>query len=325
MGDIATASGDGSRGITTAKKRLIGFILVLAVANVAYRLVDSTGVAHTAALYVGVPTILAIGLALLPRTKSATGGLVKGATLAVLIAGVVLPEGALCLLFALPLVLLIALVVGGSVDLARHYDRRHGPTLMVISLPLLLFSMEGVAGSPFDTADRATASLTVGASPAAVAAAMASPPGFANELPRFLTIGFNRPLRSTGAGIAVGDRRVIEFNGGTHDDHPLRLFGLTGSRSVEHHSQMQLSVIESSPGRVTFGVDEDTTMLARWAHLQRAVVTWQQTDEGRTRVTWRLEYERLLYPTAYFAPLQRFGLRQAADYLLESVVVAQLA
>ncbi len=320
----ATQPGSGSPGLNTAKKRLIGFVLVLAVVSIAYRLVYATGTAHTAALYVGVPTILAVGLALVPRGSSATAALLKGATLAVLIAGVVLPEGVLCLLFALPLVLLVALVVGGVIDLAHHLERRQGPTLMAVSLPLLLLSLEGVARSPFETADRATASITVDASPAEVAAAVASPPGFEPDLPRFLTIGFNRPLTSTGGGNTVGDQRTIEFNGGTHDDHPLRLFGLSGTRSVHHRSRMQLTVVESSPGRVAFQVDQDMTMLARWVRLERAVVTWEAAGDDRTRVAWRLEYERLLYPTAYFAPLQRFGMTEAAGYLLDSVVVAQL-
>jgi hypothetical protein len=61
------------RRFSTAQIRLVGFIVVLAVVNVAYRLVYATGASHTAALYVGVPTLLAIGLALLPRRMSATG------------------------------------------------------------------------------------------------------------------------------------------------------------------------------------------------------------------------------------------------------------
>lgn len=65
-------------------------------------------------------------------------------------------------------------------------------------------------------------------------------------------------------------------------------------------------------------------MLPRWTDLEHAVVTWKPIDENRIRVTWRLEYQRLLYPTAYFAPLQRFGMGQASDYLLEAVVANQL-
>jgi hypothetical protein len=325
MAEEPTEAVEGEeRGLTTAQKQLIGFILVLAVANIAYRLVYASGAQQTAALYVGVPTILAIGLALLPRSKSATGALLKGATLAMLIACVVLPEGLLCLLFALPLVALIAVIIGGPIDWARNRKKREGPTLMAVALPLLILSLEGVIGSPFDARDRATASITVQASPDAVAEALGKPPTFDADLPPFLTIGFNRPVGATGSGIEVGDHRSIDFAGGTHDDHPLRLFGLTGERSVDHHSQMHLTVVESGPGRVVFAIDHDMTMLARWADLERAVVTWEAVDATTTRISWSLEYERLLFPTAYFAPVQRYGMDQAAGYLLDAVIVEQL-
>jgi len=286
--------------------------------------VYASGMSRTAALYVGIPTMLAVGLALLPRTKSATGALLRGTTIAVLAAAIILPEGFLCLLFALPLVALISVIIGGTVDWARRRDHRQGPTLMAVTAPLLLLSLEGVVGSPFDGRDSAMASVTVKASPAEVAKALAKPPRFDAELPLFLTIGFNRPVGTTGSGIEIGDQRTIEFTGGTHDDHPLRLFGLSGERSTDHHSTMHLSVVESQPGRVVFAVEHDATMLSRWADLHHAVVTWEPVDDTTTRVSWRLDYERLLSPTVYFAPVQRYGMDRAADYLLSSVVADQL-
>jgi hypothetical protein len=325
MSDKPTpTSGDGNPGPTTARKRLIGFILVLAAVNVAYRLVYTSGAAHTAALYVGVPTLLAIGLALLPRSRSATGMLLKGSTLALLIACVILPEGLLCLLFVVPLVGLISVIVGATIDWARRRKHREGPTLIAVSLPLLLLSLEGLAGAPFDSHDSATATITVIATSLDVEAALAATPSFETALPPFLRLGFNRPVAATGAGLQIADHRMIEFSGGTHDDHPLRLFGLTGERSIDHHSHMHLTVIQSEPGRLVFRVDQDTTMLARWANLERAVVTWERIDNATTRVSWRLDYQRLIYPTAYFAPLQRLGMAQAAGYLLDAVVKEQL-
>jgi len=106
--------------LTSGRKQFIGFLLVLAAANVAYRLVYATGAQQTAALYVGVPTVLAVGLVLLPRSRSATAAVLRGSTLALLTAAVVLPEGLICLLFVLPLVALVSVVVGGAVDLARR-------------------------------------------------------------------------------------------------------------------------------------------------------------------------------------------------------------
>ncbi|HMJ75209.1 MAG TPA: hypothetical protein VK507_04510, partial [Iamia sp.] len=294
---------------TPAQIRLAGFIVVLAVANMSYRLVYATGIQQTAALYIGVPTVLAVGLALLPRqTKSATGMLLKGATLTLLIACVILPEGALCLLFAAPIVVLVAVFIGIPIDEARRRQRGQVPPLMAAGLPLLLLSLEGVVGTPFDPSATATAAVTVEAGVDEVAAALARPPTFDQQLPTFLTAGFNRPVAATGSGLAVGDDRAITFDGGTHDDHPLSVVGMVGGSHADHTAQMHLSVVESAPGRVVFAVTHDGTMLSRWVDLDRAVVSWRAVDDDTTRVTWSLEYERLLFPTAYFAPLQGYGM-----------------
>ncbi len=310
--------------MSQAQSRLCGFISVLAIVNVAYRVIYKTGASQTAALYIGVPTLLAIGLALLPRSGSATGMILRGSTLAVLIAGIVLPEGLLCLLFVLPLVALIGVIVGGAIDASRRHKRGQGPTLMIVGFPLLLMSFEGVIGSPFNANDAARASIIVRATAEEVATAISATPTFNATLPTLLRIGFNRPISATGSGVKVGDGRTIAFTGGSHDNHPFRLFGLNGHRSVGNISHMHLTIVESVPGRIVFAIDEDMTMLARWADLDRAIVTWQPIDPQHTRVTWRLEYRRLLSPAAYFAPLQRLGMSQAADYLLDSVIKEQL-
>jgi hypothetical protein len=322
--DRAAARPTGWRRFSKAQRQLVGFILVIAIVDIAYRLVYATGFQRTAALYVGIPTLLAIGLALLPSSKSAIGTIMRGSTLAVMIACVILPEGLLCLIFVLPLIVIIGLIVGSSIDASRAKNRRKSRPLMLIGLPLLLLSSEGVVGSPINPHDAVKSSVVIQAKPADIAAALAKTPTFGAELPMFLTVGFNRPISASGSGLAVGDERTIEFTGGTHDDHPLRLFGLTGTRSVDHHSHMRLTITESTPGRVVFSIDHDTTMLERWADLDRAVVTWEPLDASHVRVTWRFEYQRLLSPTVYFGPLQRFGLSEAADYLLDTLVVSQV-
>jgi hypothetical protein len=307
-----------------ATAQFIGFLLVLAAANVTYRVVYAAGMQRSAALFVGVPTLLAIGLVLLPRSRSATGMALKGSALALCLAAVILPEGIVCLVFAFPLVAVVAIIIGGAVDLSRRWADRSGPTLMVVALPLVVLSMEGVGGSPIDARDRAAATVVVAAPVDGVADALVAPPRFARELPAFLTFGFNRPVRAEGSGLDVGARRTIEFTGGTHDDHPVRLFAGTGDGSVDHRSTMTLTVVESRPGRVVFAVDHDGTMLARWVDLDRAVVTWQPAGAGLTAVTWSLEYERLLFPSFYFSPLERYGMDRASEYLLGAVVLEQI-
>ena len=195
---------------------------------------------------------------------------------------------------------------------------------MALTRPLVLLSLERLAGSPIDPHDSATATVAVEASPAQVAAALAAPPTFDEDQPAFLRLGWNRPIAARGTGTGVGDHRTITFTGGSHDDHPLRLFGLTGEASTHHRAEMHLTVVESAPGRVVFAIDHDGTIVSRWADLDRAVVSWEPADGAGTRVSWRLEYERLIYPSFYFGPLQHYAMDQAAAYLLDTAVAGNL-
>jgi hypothetical protein len=321
MTDEITNGADGGEiPRRRAQTLLIGFIVVLAATGAYYRLVHLADLHRSAALYIGVPAVLAIGLVLLPRSRSATGMALKGSVVAMLIATVVLPEGFLCLLMATPLVVFIAVGVGATVDLTTRERGHQRRSVLFVAIPLAIMAAEGAAGSPFETRDRTTASVVVEATPAEVAAALAAPPTFDTTRPAFLSLGFNHPVAAEGAGLEIGDRRVIHFAGGSHEDHPK---GLAGS-GADGHSTMELTVVRSQPGRVELRVDQDHTMLARWVDLDRSVVTWEPVDATTTRVTWTLVYERLLFPTAYFGPVQRYGMGTAADYLLDAVIVDPL-
>src|SRR4051794_2216257 len=145
--DLPAPRDSGARG---AQLRLIAFVVALAGAGIAYRLVYTTGAYRSAALYVGVPAVLAIGITFVPSRGSATATVLKGSLLAILIAGVVLPEGLICLALATPFVLGVATVVGVAVDVTRERGGTRRTGLLIVGLPLLLLSGEGVVGSPFD-------------------------------------------------------------------------------------------------------------------------------------------------------------------------------
>jgi hypothetical protein len=304
-----------------ARRTVLAFIVAFAIASAAYRLVYFSGQERTSALYIGVPAILAIGLTYAPRSRSATGMLLKGSTLALLLAGIVLPEGLVCLVFAAPLVALVAILVGAAIDLGRrHLGRSDNEMRLIVALPLLLLSAEGLLGSPFPVADHATATRHVAVPAAVVRDRLAAAPHFHQRLPAFLAFGFNQPVHGTGSGLAVGDERLIEFTGGNHDDHPLRLFGLTGHRGVDHHSHQRLRVVSSEEGRAVFEIVEDTTMTVRWVHLRTATVRWREQTDGTTIVTWRFDYDRRIHPAFYFAPMQRLAASEAARYLVFDLV-----
>jgi hypothetical protein len=281
---------------------LAAVIGVFAAGVAGYHLVRAGGLGQTAALFIALPATLAFTLVLTVRPRTATGMIMLMITVALLLSGVLVGEGIICIVMASPLAYLVGLLVGLSVDAARRHRGRRAP--MAIVMPaLLLAGLEGV--TPYTSLPRegvVSAARTVAADPAGIERALAATPAFDRPRPAFLRMGFPEPVGTGGSGLAVGDRRVIRFAG-------------------EHGpGEMILVVTARGPGRVTFGIVRDTA-LGYWLRLHSAEVTWASAGPGRTRVRWTLRYRRLLDPGWYFGPMESYGLGQAAGYLIETLAV----
>jgi hypothetical protein len=291
--------------VSRAQIRLAVLVAAVAAAMTLYRLVYLGGFDQTAALFVGLPSVLAVVVALTPRAGSATGMALKATTILLLLSGPVLQEGFVCILFAAPLFYVVAILIGTTVDVFRQWRRGRGArTYSLVVLPVLLglASLEGVTGSTtFSRGQEVTASRVVPAPPGAVAHAMAAAPRFDAPLPRLLRLGFPRPVAAAGAGLAVGDSRAIVFE------------SRMGRREVV------FVVAERRRGFVRFRALGDRTPIARWLGWREAVVRWRAVARGRTRVTWTLRFTRELDPAWYFGPWERYGARTAAAYLIDAL------
>ena len=89
------------------KKKLVA-LAVLAIAPFAAHLVVGattriTPPDQTGAFFVGLPAILAITVALSPRAKTLTGTTFKAVTFGLLLSGVLVGEGFVCIVMAAPL------------------------------------------------------------------------------------------------------------------------------------------------------------------------------------------------------------------------------
>jgi hypothetical protein len=294
---------------TPAQWALIFVIVWLGASVAVYRFVHEGHLGQTAALFIGLPTVLAIGLTLTPKAKSATGMAVKGLTIGLVLSAILLGEGVICILMAAPLFYGIALAIGLTIDAVRRRERKihEGKLYSVLLIPLVLMSLEGVTPiTSFPAVGTATATQTVAATPLGVEAALAAAPRFDRTLPAFLGLGFPRPLAAEGSGMAVGDHRTIWFT------------GRNGSRAA-----LVLEVVQSEPGHVRFQARTDQTAIARWLEWQDADVTWQPIGTDRTRVTWTLHYVRQLSPAWYFAPFEQYAASLSAGYLIETAATPQ--
>lgn len=301
VGQVNETEGPARR-FSDAQIRLAVIIAAIGAGGALYRLLVRHRLEQTAALFIGLPTILAFIIALTPRAKSAVGVTLKGMTICLLLSGPLLGEGFICILMAAPLFYLVGIIIALLVD---HDRKRQGIPLRAIALvPLLLTSLEGVSDRvSFPRGERLVIERTVRAGDAMVETRLATPPRFEKTLPVFLRLKFPRPVGACGEGLTLGARRTIHFAGGE---------GEPGDLVVEVSSR--------SPRQVTFSAVKDTSHIAHWLRWRKIQVTWHPQNDGSTRVRWDVAYERSLDPAWYFGPWERYAVGRATEYLSDALL-----
>jgi hypothetical protein len=286
--------------IEPAQWSVVAIVVAFAAGAFLYKLLMHERLGHSAAMFLGIPAVLAILLALAPKAKTATGGILKGITLALLVVAPLLGEGYLCILFASPLFYIVGIGVGLAMDKSR---RKQGATLSCVALLLLPMCFEGVVPQlTFNRAQSVEVRSVVAAPADEVEHALTQGPNVTTPLPLALRIGFPRPLGAWGEGLAVGDTRTIHF-AGAEGDPP---------------GDLVMRVTERHPGYARFETVSDQSKLTQWVRWTSSEVEWTALDKGHTAVTWRIDFMRQLDPAWYFTPWERAAVKEAAAYLIDA-------
>jgi hypothetical protein len=293
-------SDDQRQRMRATQWMLIAIIVACAVGSLLYRLLTHQHLEQTAALFIGIPSVLAIVVALQPAARTVTGTILKGLTLALLIVAPLLGEGFICILFASPLFYLVGIVVGLVADRAVQNRTTRLSCVAVVLLPMCL---EGVMPAlTFKRTQVVSVRRVVPASADAVQQMLSQPPEIAKLLPAPLRIGFPRPIAASGSGLAPGSTRTIRFSGA----------------EGKPPGDLQMLVTESRRGYVRFNAIKDSSKLAHWIAWNSSEVEWTSIDATHTSVTWRIRFDRELDPAWYFIPLERAAVHEAAVYLIEA-------
>jgi hypothetical protein len=304
--DLRPGSGEDASEAAARRKKLnlIAWILALAIVSLLLRLVYYTHNEITSLMFVGIPTVLAVLLALTPSAKSSVGIAARGVTIGLLISAILFGEGVVCVLMAAP----IAYVVAISVAVAVSQSRPKGPAVMGLALlPFVCMSFEGVSHRlSLPREQTVHVDRLVAARPEEVEATLAGPISFHKRLPVFFRMGFPRPVSARGTGLERGAERTIHFAGG--EGHPGDLL-------------MQVESRDSSG--VIFRAVDDRSKIAHWLTWRSAEVRWRAVDANHTAVTWTLHYRRGLDPAWYFVPWEQYGARLAAGYLIDNLATPQ--
>ena len=280
-------------------------IMAIAVASAGfaalYRTSTRLGFLHTSVMFIGIPAILAILLAMTPKAKSATGAIAKGITFVLLIMAPLVGEGVVCILMAAPLFYLVGVLIGALVDWQR---KKRNVTLSCCALVLLPMSLEGVVPQlTFNRLQTVSVTRVVDGTPEQVEAALALSPRLDTPIVGFFPrVGFPQPLEAHGEGLEVGSPRVIHFAGG--EDVP--------------PGDLVMRVSAHRQGFARFDAVSDVTKEGYWVHWDNSEVTWRAVNATHTEVTWRIQFERKVDPAWYFGPWERLAVHDAAKYLIEA-------
>ena len=269
-----------------AKMGAAALVIAVAVASITYRLLIFGRLQQTAALFVGIPAVIAIVVVYGVSPRSAVGVACKAVTVGLLLSLVLLQEGFLCVAMSAPLFYLVAIGVSYAMTAAKRLPqdkflrRFMNGAVIVVTVPM---SLEGVAPSlSINRNEHIAVTKVVQASATDVERALFQIPRFERTRPRYLRAGFPSIIGTRIEAHGAETRWVVQIRGGE--------MLLTGMEPKT--GELTMSLEERRPGRARWQVLSDTSHTTHFLQWRESMVEWQKVDEGSTRVTWTLRYER---------------------------------
>lgn len=244
------------------------------------------------AYFVLVPGAMASIISIVPWNKNKTGfGVFRGTMITVLATAILLREGFICVIMALPLIIAV-------VALVSYSNRKNTKARNYMLAPLLLVGFGG-EGIVYDL----PSSIVVEESRTIDTTSQELMGSFdlAGELPSIepllFKLPFPKPTSSTDGGGEVGSVRTIEF---------------------AEMGSIKLMISERTESSIAWTVIEDTTPLADWMTLNKFTASWVEVADG-VQLTVEIDFERTLAPAFYFGPLEEWGVSEFAEVILDMI------
>ena len=276
-------------------KRLAWVLFVALIGSVLAHFANDNNFTATGIYFVVIPGVLAILTAIAPRPVESTGtGAFRGTLIAIFSSALVVREGFICVALASPL---IFLVVGFCVWASRRARDNQVTAATVIPLLLLLGGAEGTLYE-FESRITAAETRTIDISADELLTSLNRPAELPEIEPLLFALPFPQPVNFSERGnLELGAIREIEFSDG---------------------GAIALEVTEIGDSSITWSFVATTTSLGDWMTLHSATASWVETPDG-LELTVEIDFERQLAPAFYFDPLQRWGVGEFAEVLIDMI------
>ncbi|MFK7956831.1 MAG: hypothetical protein AB8B96_12130 [Lysobacterales bacterium] len=294
---------------------IIKLLVLVATSSLFVALLFGIRWSDSAMLYVGLPYLVAVALLVFGRSHRPPGlgstyrWLLKNSLWVFLASSLVLREGFLCVLFFIPIyVVLVSLVFLGFMMFESASSGWGRTRASLLPLLLLASSLEGVVPElNFPTRFEVAATRTVQATPTQIRARLLEPMKIGVARMPLLAL-FPMPYRVETGSLEQGAihrawfryRRWIFIN--------------------NHEGMVEIEITQSNDRVIAARVLSDDTYLSNYLRAHHLILTMEPLESGDTQVSISFEFDRTLSPAWYFGPLQSLVVEAMANHLISEVV-----
>ena len=298
------------------KKKILLIAVSIAVLSIIVRLLIEYRFDKSALLYVGIPFLVSLILIKIRNPteqiswKRRYANRLIDAFIIMLGSSVVLFEGFLCVVMFMPIYLVIILIMFLIEASNEHLKKRDRSTFGIHILPFLIVisSFEGISADlSHDRNEVVTVSRVVQMSVADIKHNLIKPIDLNKQRPWFLEL-FPMPYAIKAESLQPGDVHEINFR-------YYRWFV-----SNVHEGKMLLEISEVDETRVKTTFLDDTSYIGHYMQLTGTEILLDKIDDNKTKITLTINFKRTLDPYWYFAPLERYGVSKAADFLIAEII-----
>ena len=267
---------------------------------------------HSGLLYIAWPFVLSLAVYYFtPHTDGASWkkqlwNNFRYSLILVLASSLILMEGYVCVVMALPIFFVGFLIA----FIWRYLSHRFGKGSLnahIIPIIVAIISIEGVTEfTTFDRYNEVSHTQVVRASVEDIKKRLENPTPPKAKRHWMLSI-FPMPKKIGTTRLEQGEVRTYEF-----EYH--RWFATN-----THRGNIQVSFAKVSDNRFETTIN-DTSYIAGYMKLHGTKLQLDPINENETRVTLKVAFDRAIDPVWYFEPLQRFVVKKGAAYFITNIM-----
>ncbi len=290
--------------------------------SIGIRILLDSSFGNSALLYVAVPflvSILIFQFVPSPEGHSNFGRFlyhIKIATIIFLGTSAFLFEGFICVLFFVPIYYVFVTLGYLCEEFADWLDRRksRNTTLKssIIPICVAVLAIEGLSPSTtFERQSYIQHEIIVDMDIGTLKSNLAKPIELPKKRQWFLSI-FPLPIETEAGSLQDGDIHKLKF-----------IYKKWFFTNI-HEGEFHLKIDEVGSQHVKTSVVKNTSYLSKYLKVKGTDIGFEPLENGQTKISLSISYDRLLDPAWYFAPMQEYAVQQSADYFVNSVFLREV-